>query len=193
MSRSLPGLISLVLSTASASAFAGTPTFCFPNSTTTSANDVLYLTGSNPEDAGLSAGTGLCSGYYIADFRLSTSAEAVDIYGIGEAGGALIEGATDVVASDCEGLHVSVMFFSKASGTTKWSLGGSGTLDGVWVDGGTHGFSYCTLELATGIDSVSVKPPTSGTLTWRVAVQATVDGSAVIVGAEAAMPAVPPS
>lgn len=164
-------------------------TICFPNSTTTAANDVLVLSASNPEDWAMSTGSGLCSGYYVADFRLYPSADYVDIYGINEDGDALVEGSS---MADCDDMNVSVMFFSKTSTATKWTAEGVGSLHGAWLVG-DDGWHVCRLILDSGIDSVEAAPPSKGTMTWRVAVRNYTSGGVQIVGAEATLPPVPPS
>lgn len=183
-------LIALTSSLFTSTALAAAPTFCFPNAMSTPANAVANLSSATPEATRLGDGTGLCSGYMIVDFHLYPSGSTVDIYGVDENLDALLEGSSP---EECLDLSVRVMFFTKASGGTRWTSAGSGALSGEWVDGGSGGFSYCALALDSGIDGIELSPPKSGTTDIRVAVSAMIDGASQIVGAEAAMPAVPPS
>jgi hypothetical protein len=147
---------------------------------TIAADKSATLTASDMEDVLTSTGTSYSSrascNRFVADFIVLSSATPGTQFSDGwfKLAGGLISQTT---ASTCEGAKVDVRVYKKALGASNFASYSNLVLEGDWIDT-DGGFDMCNWKVKSGAYGAASEPNNGGTETYRVAVKASIGGTA---------------
>lgn len=128
---------------------------------------------------------------FVADFVVLSNANPADNHGTQEfnVGGGITSTAWQGNKTACEQVKINLTIYKKGVGQTSFTKQTSAAYKGVWADGPM--FDTCNLVKTSGSNPPVGTPNGSGSETWRVAVSATQNGTAVPVSARIAFEIIP--
>lgn len=128
---------------------------------------------------------------FLADFVVLSTANPADSHGTQEfsIGGGITSTAYQGNKTSCEQVKVNLTIYKKGVGQTSFAKQSTAAYKGVWADGPM--FDTCNLVKTSGTNPPDGTPNAGGSETWRVAVSATQNGTAVPVSARIAFDIIP--
>jgi hypothetical protein len=128
---------------------------------------------------------------FVADFTVLANANPADNHGTQDfsIGGGITSNTWQGNKAVCESVKVNLTIYKKGVGQTSFTKKTTAAYKGVWADGPM--FDMCNLTKTSGTNPPDGTPNASGSETWRVAVSATQNGTAVPVSARIAFDIIP--
>jgi hypothetical protein len=127
----------------------------------------------------------------VQDFTVLANANPADNHGTQDfsIGGGITSNTWQGNKAICETVKVNVTIYKKGVGQTSFTKKTTAAYKGVWADGPM--FDMCNLTKTSGSNPPDGTPNAGGSETWRVAVSATQNGTAVPVSARIAFDIIP--